>query len=147
MAKARRGRSRFDALRDTLRDGPAGIHCVIRSLERLARMPPSRMPIRRVLKFFRKKQQRMQYAEMKLKGPPSGCGPAEACTRVPVQQRMKCSGMRWSEHGTGLSILSFRALWKSGRFDPEWRQVMLVLEPETYTFWNRSHHSILESAN
>ena len=67
--------------------------------------------------------------------------------RVPVQQRMKCSGMRWSEHGTGLSVLSFRALWKSGRFDPEWRKVMLVLEPETYTFRNRSHHSILESAN
>ena len=61
--------------------------------------------------------------------------------------RMKCSRIRWFEHGTGQAILSFRALWKSGRFDPAWRQIMLALEPETYTLRNRSHHNILELAN
>ena len=138
---------RFEALRDTLRDRQEGIHSVIRSLQRLARMHPTRKPIRRVLKFFRKHRQRMQYAEMKQRGLPIGSGPVEACNRVLVQQRMKCSGMRWSEHGTGQAIPSLRALWKSGRFDAAWRQIMLALEPETYAFRNRSHHNILKLAN
>ena len=43
---------RFDALRDTLRDGQEGIRCVIRSPERVAHMNASRKPIRRVLNFF-----------------------------------------------------------------------------------------------
>ena len=139
--------SRFEALRDTMRDGQEGIRSVIRSLERLARMHPSRKPIRRVLRFFRKNQQRMQYAEMNQKGLPIGSGPVEACNRVLVQQRMKCSGIRWSEYGTGQAILSFRALWKSGRFDAAWRQIMLALEPDTYTFRNRSHLNILKLEN
>ena len=139
--------SRFKALRDTLRDGQEGIRSVIRCLERLARMHRSRKPIRRVLRFFRKNQQRMLYAEMKQKGLPIGSGPVEACNRVLVQQKMKCSGIRWSEHGTGKANLSFRALWKSGRFDAAWRQIMLALEPETYTFRTRSHLNILKLAN
>ena len=119
---------------------------MIRSLQRLVRMHPTRKPIRRVLKFFKKNRQRMQYAEMKQRGLPIGSGPVEACNRVLVQQRMKCSGMRWSEHGTGQAILSLRALWKSGRFDAAWRQIMLALEPETYTLRNRSHNNILKLA-
>ena len=138
---------RFEALRDTLRDRQEGTHSVIRSLQRLVRMHPTRKPIRRVLKFFKKNRQRMQYAEMKKRGLPIGSGPVEACNRVLVQQRMKCSGMRWSEHGTGQAILSLRALWKSGRFDAAWRQIMLALEPETYTFRNRSNNNILKLAN
>lgn len=59
----------------------------------------------------------MQSAAFQALSFPVRRGVVEAANKVLIAQRLKCSGMRWSETGTGQAILSFRALWKSQRFD------------------------------
>ncbi len=50
-------------------------------------------------------------------------GTVEAANKVPVTQRMKRSGMRWTVDG-GQGILSIRALLKPGRFNVAWFEIL-----------------------
>ena len=77
---------------------------------------------------------------------PIGSGVVEAANKVLIAQRLKCSGMLWSATGTGQAILSFRALWKSGRFHAIWKQIMQSLEPEPCILRNRSGYKMLNLA-
>ena len=138
---------RFERLREILKDDPKGIDKVLRSLRLLARKHPKRDTIRRVIRFFLKQRKRMLYAEFRALGLPIGSGIVEAANKVLIAQRLKCSGMRWSETGTGQAVLSFRALWKSGRFHPLWKQIMQALEPEPCILRNRSGYKMLNMAN
>ncbi len=104
--------NRFETLRETLKEGNDGIGKIIRALRHLAKKHPRRKPIARVLNFFRKHQHRMRYAEVHTRGMPIGSGAVESSNKVLIKSRMKGAGMRWSEHGTGQPILTFRALWK-----------------------------------
>lgn len=119
---------------------------MLRSLQRLARKHPRRDAILRVVRFFREQRKRMRYAEFLARGYSIGSGIVEAANKVLIAQRLKCSGMRWSETGAGPAILSFRALWKSGRFHAMWSQVMQALEPEPYKLSNRAGHKMLYMA-
>ena len=92
---------RFEKLRETLKEGRDGIGKVIRSLRHLAKKHPRRKPITRVLKFFKKHQHRMRYAEVRARGMPIGSGAVESSNKVLIKIRMKGAGMRWSENGTG----------------------------------------------
>ena len=138
---------RFEKLRETLKEGEDGIGKVIRALRRLAKKHPRRKPITRVLNFFKKQQHRMRYAEVHARGMPIGSGAVESSNKVLIKTRMKGAGMRWSENGTGQPILTFRALWKSGRFDAAWRQISRALEPPEFEFRSRQRHNILTMAN
>ena len=138
---------RFEKLRETLKEGEDGIGKVIRALRRLAKKHPRRKPITRVLNFFKKQQHRMRYAEVRARGMPIGSGAVESSNKVLIKTRMKGAGMRWSENGTGQPILTFRALWKSGRFDAAWRQISRALEPPEFEFRSRQRHNILTMAN
>ncbi len=140
-------RHRFETLRQTLKDAPDGIDRVIRVLRYLSKKHPRRKVISRVLAFFRKQRHRMHYAELRARGMQIGSGPVEAANKTLFKVRMKGSGMRWSEHGTGQPILSFRALWKSGRFDAAWRQISRALAPPKFEFRSRNRHNILSMAN
>ena len=60
---------------------------------------------------------------------------------------MKGAGMRWAEYRTGQPILTFRALWKSGRFDTAWRQLSRALQPPEFQFQDRKPAKILKMAN
>ena len=112
-----------------------------------AKKHPRRKPITRVLNFFRKHQHRMRYAEVHTRGMPIGSGAVESSNKVLIKSRMKGAGMRWSENGTGQPILTFRALWKSGRFGAAWRQISRALEPPEFEFRSRKRHNILKMAN
>jgi len=59
------------------------------------------------------------YAYALDKNLPIGSGPVEATCKTLVSQRLKRSGMRWTNKG-GQAILSFRSLIKSERFDKAW---------------------------
>ena len=61
----------------------------------------------------------MGYAEAKDKGLPIGSGVVEATCKTLVTERLKRSGMRWSERG-GQAILTLRALLQSNRFESGW---------------------------
>ena len=61
----------------------------------------------------------MGYAEAKDQGSPIGSGVVEATCKTLVTERLKRSGMRWSERG-GQAILTLRALLQSHRFESGW---------------------------
>ena len=138
---------RFEKLRETLKEDPDGIDKVIRSLRYLTRKHPRRHVISRELAFFTSQRHRMKYAKVREQAWPVGSGPVEAANKVLIKSRMKGAGMRWSEYGTGQPILTFRALWKSGRFDAAWRQLSRALQPPEFQFQNRKPGSILKMAN
>ncbi len=139
--------NRLETLREILKEGKDGIDRVIRSLRHLVNKHPRRKPITRVLNFFRKQQHRMRYSEVHTRGMPIGSGAVESSNKVLIKSRMKGAGMRWSENGTGQPILTFRALWKSGRFGAAWRQISRALEPQELEFRSRKRHNILTMAN
>ena len=69
--------------------------------------------------YFKNNRQRMWYAYALDKNLPIGSGPVEAACKTLVSQRLKRSGMHWTNKG-GQAILSFRSLIKSARFDKAW---------------------------
>ena len=137
----------FERLREVLKEEQKGIDKVLRSLQRLARKHPQRGTIPRVLRFFRKQRHRMRYAEFQQRGLPIGSGIVEAANRVLITQRLKCSGMRWSENGTGQAILSLRALWKSDRYGAAWNQIMRAMKPEACQFRSHERRNMLNLVN
>ena len=138
---------RFERLREILKDEQDGIDRVLRSLRRLARNHAQRKTISRVLRFFRKQRHRMRYAEFQHREFPIGSGIVGAANRVLLAERLKCSGMRLSENGTGQAILSLRALWKSGRYDAAWKEIMRATKPENSEFSRQTQHDMLSLLN
>ncbi len=72
--------------------------------------------LERELAFFKRNHHRMSYHELRSRTLIVGSETVEAANKVPVTQRMKRLGMRWTVDG-GQGILSIRALLKSGRFN------------------------------
>ena len=77
-----------------------------------------------VLGYFRNQMHRMDYPAYEANGWFIGSGAVESACKTVVGQRMKGSGMRWSEHG-GHAVCHVRALYRSEK--GQWE-----------AFWNRS---------
>ena len=90
-----------------------------RALRHLCSKHPECERLAQVLGYFRNNRHRMGYAEAKEQGLPIGSGVVEATCKTLVTERLKRSGMRWSERG-GQAILTLRALLQSNRFDSGW---------------------------
>ncbi|MGH9897221.1 MAG: ISKra4 family transposase [Pyrinomonadaceae bacterium] len=76
----------------------------------------------RLLRYFLENEDRLNYRwalESKL---PIGSGAVESAARHIVQQRLKQSGMRWSDAGAQ-SILNLRTLHRNGEFEQYWETV------------------------
>jgi hypothetical protein len=112
-------RRRFNDLRHVLLEEEGGVKTVIRSLVHLRDKHPRSTRIATELAYFRKRQRRMRYAEMKAQGLPIGTGVTEAACKTLVTQRLKQSGMRWGQEG-GQAILNLRGWAQSERFDHAW---------------------------
>jgi hypothetical protein len=92
------------------------------ALQRLARSHQdidSDQSPRRLLQYFRDNQARLGYAWAIKNHLPIGSGMVESAARHIVQQRLKQSGMRWSEAGAQ-SILNLRTLHRNGQFEQYW---------------------------
>jgi hypothetical protein len=76
-------------------------------LVKAADTAPQKKVVQTELAYFRKYQKRMRYAEMKAEGMPIGTGVTEDACKMLVTQRLKQSGMRWSQDG-GQAILNLR---------------------------------------
>ena len=111
--------AQFEKYRHLLRHEADGVARVIRALRHLRSKHPECERIAQVLGYFRNNQHRMGYAEAKDKGLPIGSGVVEATCKTLVTERLKRSGMRWSERG-GQAILTLRALLQSNRFESGW---------------------------
>jgi hypothetical protein len=96
-----------------------GIDIVIRAIAYLQGKNTKNKKIKSGLGYFKNNRKRMWYAHALDKNIPIGSGPVEAACKTLVSQRLKRSGMRWTNKG-GQAILSFRSLIKSERFDKAW---------------------------
>jgi hypothetical protein len=74
------------------------------------------------LAYFEKNRERMRYGEFRAKGYFIGSGVVEAACKTIVAQRLKGSGMHWSERGLS-HILALRTAILSRRFEELWRSI------------------------
>ena len=128
-------RHQFELKRHVLRHDDNGAEAVIRSLAYLARKHPGAAKIRTVLEYFRNNRGRMLYAKAAAENLPIGSGVVEAACKTLVAQRLKLSGMRWSNDG-GQAILNLRAWQQSDRFDSAWALMAAQYKAEVTTIAN-----------
>jgi len=76
----------------------------------------------KALAYFEKNRERMRYKEFRDRGYFIGSGVVEAACKTLVAQRLKGSGMHWSEKGLS-HILALRTAILSRRYDEFWRLI------------------------
>ena len=76
----------------------------------------------KALDYFEKNRHRMRYRYFRERGYFIGSGVVEAACKTIVAQRLKGSGMHWSEQGLS-HILSIRTALLSNRYDEFWRSL------------------------
>lgn len=74
---------------------------------------------KRLLQYFTDNRTRLGYEWATRNNLPIGSGSVESAARHIVQQRLKQSGMRWSDPGAQ-SILNLRTLHRNGEFEQYW---------------------------
>jgi hypothetical protein len=79
----------------------------------------SELSPQRLLKYFQDNRARLQYSWALRQHLPIGSGQVESAARHIVQQRLKQSGMRWSDAGAQ-AILNLRTLHRNGEFEQYW---------------------------
>jgi hypothetical protein len=126
---------RYETLREVLRDEEGGVEKVIGTLKYLATKHPRRDRIRQALGYFRGHRARMNYATLKQQGLMIGSGVVEAACKTLVTQRLKHSGMRWSQAGAQ-AILTPRGWDQSERFDKAWALVAATFHAEVTVLAN-----------
>jgi len=112
-------RERFATYRWKLLEDPDGVEKVIGSLRQLARQHPTKKKLKQELAYFRRNKARMTYFSWREQGLPIGSGVVEAACKTLVSQRLKLSGMRWSDEGAQ-AILRLRGWQQSDLFDHAW---------------------------
>ena len=73
-----------------------------------------------MIRYFRRNQSKMAYADFRARGLPIGSGPVEAACKTVVAARLKRSGMRWSRIG-GQYVLNLRVHVLSNRWEVFWK--------------------------
>ena len=127
-----KARARFAELREILLDGDNGVENVIRALAYLRKEHPTNKILERELKYFRAHRHNMHYWKWREQGLPVGSGVVEAACKSLVTQRLKLSGMMWSEEGAQ-SIITLRGWDQSDRFDRAWALVAATWQSEVTT--------------
>jgi hypothetical protein len=74
---------------------------------------------KRLLQYFTDNRTRLRYQWAAQNNLPIGSGSVESAARHIVQQRLKQSGMRWSDPGAQ-SILNLRTVHRNGEFEQYW---------------------------
>ncbi|GAB4533448.1 MAG: hypothetical protein Kow0063_15460 [Anaerolineae bacterium] len=117
-----RGKAEFERLKTLLKEADDGAERVIRVLKyhRGRARGRKRERLETQLTYFRNQRHRMHYAEYLRNGLPIASGVVEASCKILVTQRMKQSGMAWTQVG-GQAILTLRSLIQSGRWPPAWK--------------------------
>jgi hypothetical protein len=133
-----RGKAEFERLRTLLKEAEEGVEQVIRTLQYRAGRARGRRRKRleTELTYFRNQRHRMRYAQYLREHLPIASGVIEAACKTLVTQRLKRSGMAWTQEG-GQGILSLRSLIQSGRWERAWSllradfcQPVIVVEPK-----------------
>ena len=117
------GEAWYESKRRLLLEEDDGAELVWRSLsyfQRSYKYPKERKDaLQREVTFFGNNKDRMEYKRFRDNGWPIGSGVIEAACKSVVKCRFCRSGMRWTRPG-GQTILTLRAVLKSGRWDAFW---------------------------
>lgn len=116
-----RSKAEFERLKILLKEADDGADRVIRVLKyHYGRARGhKRKRLKTQLTYFRHQRPRMDYAEYIRNGLPIASGVMEAACKTLVTQRLKQSGMAWTQAG-GQPILTLRSLIQSNRWQPAW---------------------------
>jgi hypothetical protein len=116
-----RSKAEFERLKILLKEEDDGANRVIRVLKyHYGRARGrKRKRLKTELTYFRNQRPRMHYAEYVRNSLPIASGVMEAACKTLVTQRLKQSGMAWTQAG-GQPILTLRSLIQSGRWQPAW---------------------------
>ncbi len=116
-----RSKTEFERLRKLLKEEDDGAVCVINMVRyHYGRARGhKRKRLKTQLTYFCNQKHRMHYAEYIRQGLPIASGVMEAACKTLVTQRMKQSGMMWSQTG-GQAVLTLRSLIQSDRWKPAW---------------------------
>lgn len=123
------GRAEYERLKVILKDDSGGVDKVIVELRRLERKhrekkrasKTARENLRKERQYFENQRERMDYARYQELGLPIGSGVVEAACKTLATQRLKRSGMSWSDGKQ--PILTIRSLQQSDRWDRAWRLI------------------------
>lgn len=117
-------KTEFELLRQVLKEADGGADKVIDtfSAKLVSLSAKGQEALQKELTYFRNQRSRMDYAAYLRQGLPIASGVIEATCKTLVSQRMKCSGMRWSEPG-GQAVLTLRALVQSERWHQAWHLI------------------------
>ncbi len=116
-----RSKAEFERLKTLLKEDDAGVDRTIRMLKyhRGRSQGNRRKRLEIQLTYFRNQHPRMHYADYLRQGLPIASGVIEASCKTLVTQRMKQSGMAWTQTG-GQAILTLRSVIQSDRWHPAW---------------------------
>jgi hypothetical protein len=116
-----KSKAEFERFRTLLKEEDNGVEIVIRSLKyHFSRARGRRQErIEKELTYFRNQRHRMHYADYLRQNLPIASGVVEAACKTLVTQRMKQSGMSWSQDG-GEAILTLRSLIQSNCWKRAW---------------------------
>jgi hypothetical protein len=92
-------------------EGGGVVLTALREVE-VGRKPAAREAHRQLVVYFENQVHRMDYPHYREMGWQIGSGPVEAACKQVVNQRLKGSGMRWSEEGAD-AVCHLRALFRS----------------------------------
>lgn len=132
------GKAEFERLKTLLKEADDGVDKVIGTFQYRQRQARGRRKkrIKAELTYFRNGCHRMHYAQYIREHLPIASGVVEAACKTLVTQRMKCSGMAWTQKG-GQAILTFRSLIQSQRWERAWSllhadfcQTVTVVKPK-----------------
>jgi len=116
---------KFREMKGTLLEEKGGAKIVFAELRRLQEsagtLPKSatKKTGKRQPTFFERHHERMNYAELRERNLPIGTGVTEGTCRYLVVDRLRRSGMAWSEAG-GQAVMTLRSLAVSDRYDAAW---------------------------
>jgi hypothetical protein len=136
-----RGKAEFERLKTLLKEADDGAEQVIRVLkyQRSRARGNKQARLDAELTYFRNQRPRMHYAEYVRQKLPIASGVMEASCKTLVTQRMKRSGMAWTQTG-GQAILTLRSLIQSDRWQPAWEllcadfcKIVVVRETQSTT--------------
>lgn len=95
-------------------EGGAVVLAALRGVDVSHRSAEVREALRKLVGDFANPMHRMDDPSYRAKGWLTGSGPVEAACQQVVNQRLTCSGMRWSESGAD-AVCHLRALFRCGK--------------------------------
>lgn len=117
--------SKLRAMRRALRDEPGAAAKVFKDFQQLREdagtqaVSTKKQEGKRQPTYFERHHERMDYAGLRALNLPIGSGVTESTCKLVVCDRLRRTGMRWSERG-GQAVMTLRAAQVSNTFEPMW---------------------------